>query len=74
MSKQEVIAVAMRAITLRFPYTVAKHYPYDAFFQSDGRWGVYVSRPDHPGLRGGGEPNAWVRDSDGKVLDVFLAR
>jgi|SRR5437762_3171313 len=74
MTKQEVIAVASRAIEGRFPWAAAKHYHYDAFLQADGIWGVYVPRPDQPGLRGGGDPNAEVRDHDGKVLKVYLAR
>jgi hypothetical protein len=74
MSKSQVIFVAKREIAARFPWSVAKHYSYDAFLQSDGIWGVYVPHPDQPGLKGGGEPNAEVRDRDGKVLKVYLAR
>lgn len=74
MTKQEVIAVARRAIEARFPWAAAKHYHYDAVLQGDGIWGVGVPHPDRPGLRGGGDPNAEVRDRDGKVLKVYLAR
>ena len=74
MSKREVIAVAERAIAVKFPWSVIKHYHYDAFYQSDGTWGVYVPNPDKPDMFGGGEPNAEVRDPDAKVLKVYLAR
>ena len=74
MSKGEVIAVAERAIAAKFPWSVTKHYHYDAFYQSDGTWGVYVPHPDKPDMFGGGEPNAEVRDRDAKVLKVYLAR
>src|SRR5437867_334442 len=74
MRKQQVIAVARRAIEARFPWAAAKHYRYDAFFESDGTWGVYVPHPHQPGVLyfGGGDPNAEVRDRDGKVLKVYL--
>ena len=71
MSKPQVIAVARQAIEARFPWTADKHYQYDASLQSDGIWGVFVRRPP---MRGGGDPNAEVRDSDGKVLKVYFAR
>jgi hypothetical protein len=74
MSKREVIAVAERAIAAKFPWSTEKHYRYDAFFQSDGVWGVYVPHPGQPDVYGGGEPNAEVRDRDGKVLKIYLAR
>src|SRR5713101_4776388 len=76
MSKRQVIAVAKRAIEARFPWAAAKHYSYDAFLESDGMWGVYVPHPHEPGVLyfGGGDPNAEVRDRDGKVLKVYLAR
>jgi hypothetical protein len=74
MTKGEVIAVAKRAIAAKFPWSVDKHYAYDAFHQSDGVWGVYVPHPGQPDLYGGGEPSAEVRDRDGKVLKVYLAR
>jgi hypothetical protein len=74
MTKQEVIAVARRAIEARFPWAASKHYQYDAFLYSDGTWGVYVPHPNQPDLLGGGGPNAKVRDRDGKVLKVYLAR
>lgn len=74
MSKAAVIAVAERAIVTKFPWSAEKHYRYDAFYQSDGIWGIYVPHPGQPDLYGGGEPNAEVRDRDGKVLKVYLAR
>ena len=74
MSKEQVIVVAKRAIAAKFPWSAAKHYRYDAFFQSDGIWGVYVPHPEQPDMLGGGDPNAEVRDRDGKVLKVYLAR
>ena len=75
-SRRQVIAVAKRAIEARFPWAAAKHYSYDAFLESDGMWGVYVPHPHEPGVLyfGGGDPNAEVRDRDGKVLKVYLAR
>jgi hypothetical protein len=74
MSKDAVIAIVKREIDSRFPWSVAKHYAYEAFLGSNGVWGVYVPHPDQPGLRGGGQPTAEVRDRDGKVLKVYLAR
>src|SRR5262245_404536 len=74
MSKREVLAIAERAIAVKFPWSVAKHYKYDAFYLSDGTWGVYVPHPGQPDLFGGGEPNAEIRDRDGKVLKAYLAR
>ena len=76
MSKPQVIAVAKRAIEARFAWAAAKHYRYDAFFENDGTWGVYVPHPHKPGVLefGGGDPNAEVRDRDGKVMKVYLAR
>ena len=74
MSKREVLAVAKRAIAAKFQWSVAKHYKYDAFYQSDGTWAVYVPHPDKPDMFGGGEPNAEVRDRDAKVLKVYLAK
>jgi hypothetical protein len=74
MSKEQVIAVAKHAIAATFPWSTAKHYRYDAFFQADGTWGVYVPHPGQPNMLGGGDPNAEVRDRDGKVLKVYLAR
>jgi hypothetical protein len=77
MSKQQVIALAKREIEARFPWTAAKHYRYDASLDANGTWGVYVPHPHKPGLNldlGGGDPNAEVRDRDGKVLKVYLAR
>jgi len=74
MAQREVIAVAMRAIVTKFPWSVDKHYPYDAYYRSDGVWLVSVPHLGQPDLYGGGEPNAQVRDRDGKVLKVTLAR
>src|SRR5947207_10323596 len=77
MTNQEAIDIATRAIEARFPWAAAKHYHYNAFLQeSDGIWiwGVYVPHPDQPGLHDGGHPNAEVRDRDGQVLRVYLAR
>jgi hypothetical protein len=74
MAEREVIAVAMPAIAAKFPSSVARHYPYAAYFKSDGTWVVAVPHLDpYPGCSAG-EPNAWVRDRDAKVLKVFLAR
>ena len=72
MSERDVVAVGMRAIAAEFPWSVDKHYPYAAYYRSDRTWRVAVPYLDGPGL--GGEPNAEVRDRDGKVLKVYLAR
>jgi hypothetical protein len=73
MSKQLVIAIAGRAIEARFPGATAGQ-SLDATIRPHGIWGVFVAHRDHSGLRGGGEPNAEIRDSDGKVLRVYFAR
>jgi len=69
MSKQEVIAVAKKAIERRYP-GATEGYPFDAILQSNGIWGVYAPRLS----KGGNEPNAEVRDRDGKVLKIYLTR
>jgi hypothetical protein len=74
MTEREVVAVGMRAIAAKFRWSVGKHYPYAAYYRSDGTWRVGVPHLDDPHLLGGGEPNAEVRDRDGKVLKVYLAR
>src|SRR5437899_1740743 len=74
MTKEQVIVAAKRAIEARFPWAAAKNYSYDAFVSRDGIWGVYVPHPDRPGMKGGGDPNAEVRDTDGQVLKIYLAK
>jgi hypothetical protein len=69
MTKQKVIAAAKKAIEARYS-GATKGYPFDAVFQNNGIWGVYAPRLS----RGGGEPNAEVRDRDGKVLKIYFAR
>jgi len=71
MTEQEVIRVAKTAMTTRFPDSVAMHEPYHAEFKQ-GAWSVWGTVPD--GMRGGGAPEAVVRDSDGTVTDVHLSR
>jgi hypothetical protein len=70
MTKEIAIATALRAIEAKFPGAAAAH-SFEAFLR-DGVWGVYVPMP--LGVRGGGAPNAEVRDADGEVLRVYLAR
>lgn len=72
MTKEEVITIARRAIEARFPWTADKHYHYYAIFHPDGIWGVGV--PHKPSRVGGGDPIAEVRDSDGKVMNVYFAK
>jgi len=71
MTEQDVIQVAKTAMTARFPDSVAAHEPYHAEFRQ-GVWSVWGTVPD--GVRGGGAPEAVVRDSDGTVTDVHLSR
>jgi hypothetical protein len=71
MVEQDVIRVAKAEMTARFPDSVAAHEPYHAEFK-DGTWSVSGTVP--AGVRGGGSPEATVRDSDGKVTDVHLSR
>jgi hypothetical protein len=71
MTEQEVILVAKAEMTNRFPDSVVAHEPYHAEFR-DGTWSVTGTVP--AGMRGGGAPEARVRDSDGKVTDVHLGR
>jgi hypothetical protein len=76
MSEREVVAIAMRAIAAKFPSSVGKRYAYAAYYKSESTdiWVVDVPHLDaYPGCCPG-EPNAWVRDRDGKVLKVFLVR
>ena len=73
MTKQEAIAVAVRAIEARFP-GATKNRSFDATFQ-DGVWGVSGVIPNRPpGLLGGGMPTAEIRDRDGAVLKVYFAK
>jgi hypothetical protein len=71
MTEQEVIRVAKAEMTVRFPGSVAAHEPYHAEFRQ-GTWSVWGTEPR--GMRGGGAPEAVIRDSDGKVTDVHLSR
>ena len=71
MTEREVVDVARAAMAARFPGVVAQHEPYHAEFR-DGAWSVWGTVPQ--GMRGGGSPEATVRDSDGQVSDVHLSR
>jgi hypothetical protein len=71
MTEQDVIRVAKAEMTARFPASVAAGEPYLAAFH-DGIWSVTGTVP--AGARGGGAPEARVRDSDGKVTEVHLSR
>ena len=71
MTKEEAIAIALPAMDARFPGAVVGH-SFEAFIR-DGVWGVFVP-PKSPGIKGGGTPWAEIRDADGTVLGVYLAR
>ena len=71
MAEQDVVRVAKSEMFARFSDSVAAHEPYHAEFR-DGTWSV--SGTVSAGVRGGGAPEATVRDSDGKVTDVHLSR
>jgi hypothetical protein len=71
MAEQDVIRVAKAEMVTRFPDSVAAHEPYHAEFK-DGAWSVWGTVP--AGVRGGGAPEATVRDSDGRVTEVHLSR
>jgi hypothetical protein len=73
MTKEQVLAVALPAIEARFPGTT-KHRSFHAYVERPGIWGVYVPHPDRPNIRDTGDPSTEVRDRDGKVLKVHLAR
>jgi hypothetical protein len=71
MEERDVIRAAKAEMTARFPASVAAGEPYHAEFH-DGVWLVTGTTPT--GTRGGGAPEARVRDSDGKVTEVHLSR
>jgi hypothetical protein len=71
MTQEDVTRVAKTAMEARFPGAVAAHEPYHAEFR-EGSWSVSGTAP--AGTRGGGAPEAVVRDSDGSVTDVHLSR
>jgi len=67
MTKAQVLSVAEPAMAARFAESVPKHRPYHADL-SNGVWHVWGTLPQD--VRGG-TPEAKVRDSDGKVLEVY---
>jgi hypothetical protein len=71
MTESDVIRVAKEEMTSRFPDAVVAHESYHADFRK-GFWSVSGAVP--AGVRGGGAPEATVRDTDGKVTDVHLSR
>jgi NTF2 fold immunity protein len=71
MTESDVVRAAKAEMTSRFPHAVAANEPYHAEFR-EGVWSV--SGTVSAGVRGGGAPEATVRDSDGKVTDVHLSR
>ena len=71
MTESDVIRAAKAEMTSRFPHAVTAHEPYHAEFR-EGVWSV--SGTVSTGERGGGAPEASVRDSDGKVTHVHLGR
>jgi hypothetical protein len=72
MSEPEVIAVGKRAIEARFP-GATKNRIFGAFIITDGYWAVFSPHRDQPNPLKRGEPIAEVRDSDGKVVNVYRA-
>jgi hypothetical protein len=72
MSKLEVVAIGKRAIEARFP-GATKNRTFDAFVITDGYWAVFSPHPGQPNPLKRGEPVADVRDSDGKVGNVYRA-
>ena len=71
MTQEDVVRVARAAMIARFPDAVAAHEPYHAEFR-DGSWSVSGTVP--AGMRGGGAPEAVVRDADETVTEVNLSR
>ena len=71
MTEQQVLDIATPALSERFPAAFKTHQPYCAQF-SHGDWWVLGTVPK--GVRGGGAPEATVRDSDGKILTMSLGR
>ena len=71
MVEKDVIRAAKAELMARFPDSVAAYEPYHAEFR-DGVWSVSGTAPAE--TRGGGAPEAAVRDADGKVTEVHLSR
>jgi len=71
MTERQALAVAEAAMATRFPGEVEAHRPYHAKF-ADGSWSVWGTALGT--VRGGGAPEALVRDSDGTVTEVHLSR
>jgi len=71
MTEREVLDIATPELSNRFPAAFQKHQPYHAQF-SNGHWWVLGTVPK--GIRGGGAPEATVRDSDGKILNMSFSR
>lgn len=68
MTEEAVVAIGVAAINAKMPPEyVAGYKPYRAALR-DGVWHVFGTLP---GDCAGGTPEARVRDSDGKALDVF---
>lgn len=67
LSETEVLKIAEPAMAKRFPESYPKHKPYHAELK-DGIWTIRGTLP--PDVLGG-TPEATVRDSDGKLVEVF---
>jgi len=67
LSEAAVLEIAEPAMAKRFPESYLEHKPYHAELKN-GIWTVTGTLP--PGVVGG-TPEATVRDSDGKVIEVF---
>lgn len=67
LSETDVLKIAEPAMAKRFPESYPKHKPYHAELK-DGIWTIRGTLP--PDVVGG-TPEATVRDSDGKLVEVF---
>ena len=68
LTAQDAVAIAEPAMKEKFPDSFEEHNPYKAVWQ-DGIWWIHGTLPE--GCIVGGTPEAKVRDSDGKVLEVY---
>jgi NTF2 fold immunity protein len=67
LTAQEAVAIAESGMKEKFPDSFEEHKPYIAEWQ-DGIWWIHGTLPKN---YVGGTPEAKVRDSDGKVLEVY---
>jgi hypothetical protein len=71
MTESQVLKIAEEAMVIRVPSSIEAYRPYHAEYK-DGSWSVWGTVPD--GMRGGGDPELVIRDSDGKVLNLYFGR